>query len=57
MAEEVAALADRADHFVAGGGQVAQGDGDDLVVSVVQRRAGEVVHRRVDDGEVLRRRA
>ena len=53
MAEEVAALADRADHFVAGGGQLARGDGDDLVPGVVEGRAGQVVHGRVDDREVL----
>ena len=53
--EEIAGLADRADHVGddRGAAGAASRDRPDLVVRVVERRPDEVVHRRIDDHEGL----
>ncbi len=54
MREEVGALADRSDDIPARVGAVARAHRLDRVPRVVERGPEEVVHRRIDDREVVR---
>ena len=55
--EVIAGLADAADHVGDDRGTVRLGllDRPDVVVGVIERRADQVVHRRIDDDEGLGR--
>ncbi len=52
--EEIAGFAHRSDDFPDRRCFGARRHGHDVVPGAVERRPGEIVHRRVDDGEVLR---
>ena len=53
QAEEVAGFADRADHVVDAGFAGVRCHRQDVVPGFVERRPLEIVHRRIDDGEIL----
>ena len=53
QAKEIAGFADRTDHVVGAGFAGMRCDRQDIVPRFVKRRAHQVVHRRVDDGETL----
>ena len=53
LGQEVAGLADRADDVVGAGCAVARRHGGDVHPGLVQGRADQIVHRRINDGEIL----